>query len=856
MRRAKFEAIFAHMRRSRDSKKERRASFAMVLFCLLLAGSSASVAMAPGAGSEGAPHVAVVDDGLKIRLDAMVDSLEAQRRQLHIPGMAIAVVKDGEVLLTRGFGVADMEKGKAVTPKTLFAIGSTTKAFTATLLGMLVDEGKVGWDDPVAEFLPYFHPVLDTKDDSAKLTLRDLLAHRSGFARMGILWAGGGVPSKEILLTANAAEPWAAFRKGFHYNNVMFLAAGMAGAAAADTHWGRLLEKRILEPLGMEDTNISVERTKKSPNAALGYEWDEENEIHKRRPMRVLDTIAPAGAINSNAEDMAQWLRFLLAGGRWQGKQLIRPETLQETWSPQITIAEGVDYGLGWMLREWSGRKEIEHGGNIDGFAAEVALIPEEKIGFALLMNVSYSPLQQSARSIVWNALLDPEKNEEGDTSSGADTQDAREGEEKNWSELTGEYIANFAAFKNAVFTVSVTDGRLAVDVPGQMNYLLEPADAEGKRAFEVAPAAIQVSFERDAKGRVVSMRLHQAGYDFELPRKGVEIEPPVPLDKLEPYLGTYHSEKLDRDITVVIDAKRLAMDIPEQMVVHLDPPKDGDEAGKWTFRIKPELSVLFRKDDAGRIIGMTHYRADEVEEELPRVDDAQPVDLPSVDEIFKLRKVAERSAAYLKATPLRLSGTVRIHQAGLEGTFEGIIEGDDRQRTKVDFGNFGYEISVLDGDYAARESSFQPSENLSGMELRLAQQSHMSIAFADWRRTFETVEVVEESSVDGRDAWVLRLKNPDTPEMTLSIAKDNGDVLASKTVMVAGGGAVQVPISARYADHRDLLGFRMPFRIITENEPSGRTTLQIDSVSPRVELPDSPYRIKLERPNPSPDDS
>jgi CubicO group peptidase (beta-lactamase class C family) len=137
---------------------------------------------------------------------------------MHIPGMAIAVVKDDEVILARGFGLADLENETPVTPETIFAIGSATKAFTAMLVGMLVDDGKMGWDDPVTEHIPYFALNVDSDDENAQVTIRDMLSHRTGFARMGVLIASGAVPRGEVLRAATRAEPWVGLREKWYYS--------------------------------------------------------------------------------------------------------------------------------------------------------------------------------------------------------------------------------------------------------------------------------------------------------------------------------------------------------------------------------------------------------------------------------------------------------------------------------------------------------------------------------------------------------------------------------------------------------------------------------------------------------------
>ena len=365
---------------------------------------------------------------LQQRLDLLVEQLEQQRQTQHVPGMAIAVVKDDEVVLAHGFGIASFEEETPVTPETIFAIGSSTKAFTATVVGMLVDEGKMDWDDPVTEYLPYFQMNVESTDESAEITLRDALSHRTGFTRMSLLFASGEIPREEVLLDATKAEPYVPFREKWYYSNVMYMSAGVAAGKAAGTDWDTLVAERIFEPLGMSSTTTSVTQAEEDSRLASGYLWDEDLEDYEYKPIRDVDNIGPAGSINSNVLDMAQWLRLQLNRGEYEGDRLISEESLTETWTTQIGITETVGYGMGWMIREWEGQPVVEHGGNLDGFSAEVAMLPESDLGFVLLTNASVSTLPQSAANIVWDTLLGEEP-ADGDAT-------------EDYEPYVGEYIA------------------------------------------------------------------------------------------------------------------------------------------------------------------------------------------------------------------------------------------------------------------------------------------------------------------------------------------------------------------------------------------------------------------------------
>jgi len=279
-----------------------------------------------------APAAPVVVRELQQKLDLLVEQLEQQRETLHVPGMAIAVVKDDEVVLTHGFGITSIEKETPVMPETIFAIGSSTKAFTSTLVGMLIDEGKMDWDDPITEYLPYFQMNIESSNESAEPTLRDVLSHRTGFTRMGLLFGSGQIPIEEVLLDATKGEPYVPFREKWYYSNVMYMSAGVAAGKVEGTDWDTLVTERIFEPLDMNSTTTSVTEAEKDSRLASGYLWDEDLQDYEYKPMRNVDNIGPSGSINSNVLDMAQWLRLQLNLGEYEGRRLISEENLLETW--------------------------------------------------------------------------------------------------------------------------------------------------------------------------------------------------------------------------------------------------------------------------------------------------------------------------------------------------------------------------------------------------------------------------------------------------------------------------------------------------------------------------------------------
>ena len=315
------------------------------------------------------------------KIDALAESA---LRAWQAPGCAVAIVKGDRVIFQKGYGVKELGKPDPITTRTVFAIGSTTKAFTTALLAMLNDEGRLQWDDPVRKYLPAFQLADPLANE--RLTLRDLVSHRTGLSRNDVLWYGSPMSRGELLERIGRVPLTKPFRSAWQYQNLMFLAAGEAAAAAAGTSWDALVRQRIFEPLGMRSTSSST--------------WDvaaDHASPHVRREGRTqltawrnIDNIAPAGSINSNLEDLSNWLRLQMNDGvAPNGGRLISSRNMREMHTPQMAMrpedwgrnftdeTSQMAYGLGWFLMDYRGHHVVNHGGAIDGFSGQL-FIPAE----------------------------------------------------------------------------------------------------------------------------------------------------------------------------------------------------------------------------------------------------------------------------------------------------------------------------------------------------------------------------------------------------------------------------------------------------------------------------------------------
>jgi CubicO group peptidase (beta-lactamase class C family) len=349
--------------------------------------------------------------------------LEDARKEWGVVGIAVAVVKDGQVVYARGAGEQKLGSGKAVDANTLFAIGSNTKAFTAAAIGILVDEKKMEWDDPAVDLLPGFQ--LFDPWVTREITVRDLLSHRSGLGRRGDLnWYASDFDREEIVRRVRFLEPSSSFRSQAGYQNTMFLAAGEVIEELSGKSWDQFVATRILQPLGMSRSRTSVRELDGISNVAEPHEKIDGKITAV--PHRNIDNIAPAGSILSSASDMTRWMLLMLGEGELDGKRLLSKESAAEVWKPNVIYPMSPEaktlfpsthfstYGLGWGLRDYRGRFIATHTGGIDGMLSQILLAPEEELGIVVLTNTS--PSGALAHSAVTYHVLDAYLGAAGET--------------------------------------------------------------------------------------------------------------------------------------------------------------------------------------------------------------------------------------------------------------------------------------------------------------------------------------------------------------------------------------------------------------------------------------------------------
>ncbi len=332
-----------------------------------------------------------------------LDAYVARAMQtFDVPGISVAIVKDGKVVLAKGYGVRKLGDPTPVDENTLFGIGSNTKAFTAAAMATLVDEGKLDWDDPVYERLKGFQmydPYV-----SKEMRIRDLLCHRSGLG-LGegdlMFWPHTTFTRDEVVYRVRFLKPATSFRSHYAYNNLMFVTAGQLVAENTGKTWDEYVREKIFLPLGMNNTNTST--TAFTPSGNWAYPHEKVDGKLQVIPFENLDNAGPAGSINSSVADMSKWVLLQLNHGKIPGTEtrIFSEKSSATMWAQQTVVPVNEDtpedvkrlqanlsgYGLGWFLRDYKGRKLVGHSGGVAGFVTRVMLVPQENLGVVILTN-------------------------------------------------------------------------------------------------------------------------------------------------------------------------------------------------------------------------------------------------------------------------------------------------------------------------------------------------------------------------------------------------------------------------------------------------------------------------------------
>lgn len=780
-------------------------------------------------------QTAAAGTDLEKRLASIEQKVDARRKELGVPGIAVAIVKDGKVVYAKGLGEKDIANKLPVTADTQFAIGSATKAFTALSVLMAQDEGKLSLDDSPKKYLSYFK--MYDADTDKNITIRDLLSHSSGLNRTDLAMLTGKLTRAELIQVAAQAKPTAKLREKFQYQNIMFTAAGEIVSQVEKTPWEKFVAARILGPLGMTNSDLSIAEMRKAKDRSLGYEYNSDTKETKELPYRAIDAVAPAGSINSSANDMAKWLQFILAGGEANGKRLVSENGFSEWLKPQMKVTPNgsVSYGLGWFLQKWNGLKVVQHGGNIDGFNSMVAMIPEKNIGFVMLSNVSASSLGGDMMPIVWNGLL----------SDGTEPAALSAGEIQA---LVGNYKHDTIASLD--IQIKNDGGKLKFETGGQ-HLTLEP---EKGRKFKIAeaPDGFSVTFRPD-KGDAKELYLEQPQGNYLLKRAGSDagekaVEQPKSPAYAKELAGSYATANGAGTLDIIAAGENVTANLP------LQQPYTLLEISKDVFRLSPlpEAYTISPVRDADQKVTAVVIKQPEGEFRYERTGDAA-ADTITADELMTKAIAAAGGEERIRGLKSRVvEFDADLESQGVKASGKIWAKAPNKTATETTMTALGKQIAkgfeYYDGTKGGEDYSFAEPSDYTGKRLADIKRSADLTAALKWREDFKSVEVTGKRPVDGEDAWVVRFDPKEGTPFTEYYSAKTFLLLRHDGAIATSTSGLTLPYSTTYSDYRNVDGFMIAFKQATYSDSNGSVVTTFRSVKDNVDIPDSifaPRKLK-----------
>ena len=766
-------------------------------------------------------------------LQTIEDKAEARRKELGIPGVSLVIVKDDKIIYVKGLGYKDFENKVAVTPDTQFAIGSATKAFTGLTVLMSQDEGKLSLEDSPKKYLPYFK--MYDPDTDKNITIRDLMSHSSGLNRTDLAMITGKLNRAELIQVAGQAKPTAKLREKFQYQNIMFVAAGEIASVVQKLPFDKLIESRIFKPLGMSNSTMSMKEMQKVKDYSYGYNYNFDTKATTKLPFRDIDEIAPAGSINSTARDMAEWLRFVLNGGSVNGKRLVSEKGFDEWLKPQMKVAGTSSYGFGWFLQTWNGLKVVQHGGNIDGFNSMVAMIPEKKIGFVLLTNVSASSLGSDLMPVVWQNLL-PSDNPNENIKLPV----------KTMEKMVGKYHLDSA---NLDVEVKIVGEDLVMVVPGQPPYTLERT---GPRQFKPAtlPDGFAIKFT-PATGDATELELAQPGHTSTLKRAGADGTKPAVTGVAAakelvgkytgPQGGTVEIKESDGNVTFNIGGQQ---------------PYTLTEKDKDNYAMSPlpeAYSLKAKRDAAGKITSIVVTQPEGEFEFKVAAASSDATPKITVDDLHQKVVDASGGEANLRKIKTRVTeADIDLENQGVRAVTRSYAKAPNMSASETTMTALGKTIATgweyFDGTAGEELFSFAPVQKYSGKRLDDARLGADLYSLLDWKTNYKKLEITGTAKVAGEEAYMIKFDPEKGTAFTEYYSTKTFYLLKRDGVISLANSEQQIPYSTLYSDYRDVDGIKIPFRTVNNNIGNGNIVTTLKSVKHNVPLNDKLFAPRQNR--------
>ncbi|MCO5934906.1 serine hydrolase [Mucilaginibacter sp. RB4R14] len=542
----------------------------------------------------------------------------------HAAGVAVAVVYKDKVIYAQGFGKRDVAGNLPVTPNTLFAIGSCSKAFTATLIGKLQQDGKLDIDKPVNTVLPALKFYNDAMNNS--ITLRDMMSHRTGLPRHDVSWYYFPTTSRDSMLQRiKFQEPVAAVRQIWNYNNFMFMAQGVVAEKLSGKTWEENIKEKFFGPLDMKTANTTIEELEKSKEPATGYEVYHDSVIRKMTYYHI-NAMAPAGAINSSVTDMANWVITWINNGKFKGKEIIPANYYTQAISSQMVVSAGLptkknpdvyfaNYGFGWFLDSYKGHYRVEHGGHIDGFSASTSFFPADSIGIVVLSNQNQSNVPSIVRNLISDRLLNNKYFDwNGDAKKAydkakADAKKAEKTEVKTTKSFPATHaITDYAGvYSNGGYgtiRAFVVKDSLFAATPNKTFWMRHKTydtynlfENSKSAAIDTSSENLTVQFQLNVTGDVESLSTQlESGLKPIVFTKGLEEKAIIAAD-IQKYIGDYQLSGIVAKVYVK-NGKTLYAFVPGQPEYEL-VPVDKDKFG---IKVLSGYFLKFELDAAGKV--------------------------------------------------------------------------------------------------------------------------------------------------------------------------------------------------------------------------------------------------------------
>ena len=564
------------------------------------------------------------------RFAGLDTAFERVLKDWHAAGFAVAVVEKDKVVYAKGFGYKDFDNKVPVTPNTLFAIGSCTKAFTSSLIGLLQKDGKLELDKPVRNYLPdlkFYNDVMNNQ-----ILLRDLMCHRTGLPRHDYSWYGFPTTSRDSLVKRiQYMEPSFGVREKWQYNNFMFLIQGVIAEKLSGKSWEDNVRDNIFKPLGMTHSIFSVKEMEKNNDASLGYGLKKDS-IIKKLDYYNIDAMGPAGSINSSVLDMANWVTTWINGGKFNGKEILPASYVSEAMSSQMVIAPGLPtkekpdvqfatYGFGWMLASYKSHYRVEHGGNIDGFSASTCFFPSDSIGIVVLSNQNGSSVPSIVRNLIADRMLklpyfdwntDLKRTSDKAKAAAKEAEKTKSSSKKNDTKIShpikdyeglyshpGYGMLDIFSNKDSLFA------KMGKDILwlNQYHYdIFEPFDKDPKDGIDTSDhSALRIQFYMNEVGDINSLTM---GIEPTLsPIKFTRAPKPKEITKeeLQKYTGEYVLGGATAKVYIKGE-KTLFVVVPGQPDYELVPI----DQHAFSFKILNGYTLLFDVDEKGESTGLT----------------------------------------------------------------------------------------------------------------------------------------------------------------------------------------------------------------------------------------------------------